>query len=184
MDGSERQPIPHGTPDPLYTPIPSPDGRRFVASLGHRSAALIDPAQPLDRRARPLPAPGDRQVFAANSWSADGAYLAGNLERTSDGSNIPGVVLYSFATGKYERLTDVGSVPVWLHDGRTLLYLHEGKIFQVDLRSKASSLVLEPPANSVFNSLAVGPNDKALYVVRASDEGDIWMITPTGGDER
>ena len=184
MDGSERQAIPHGTPDPLYTPIPSPDGRRFVASLGSKSAALIDPAQPLDRRVRLLPAPADGQAFAANAWSPDGAYLAGNLEQTSDGSNIPGVVVYSFASGKYERLTDVGSVPVWLHDDRTLLYLHEGKIFQCDLRSKVSRLVLEPPPNSVFRSLAVGPDDRTLYAVRASDEGDIWMITPAGGDSR
>ena len=60
-DGSELQPISSRQPDPLYNPIPSPDGRRFVASLGSKSAALIDPAQPLGRRVRLLPAPGGRR---------------------------------------------------------------------------------------------------------------------------
>ena len=179
MDGSERQAISHGTMDPLYTPVPSPDGRRFVASLGNRSAALIDPSQPLDRRLRLLPSPGKGQVFAANSWSPDGAYLAGTLEQ--DGSEIPGVVVYALSSGRYQRLTDAGRIPVWLHDGRTLLYLNEGKVFQCDLQTKVSRLVLEPPPSSLFNSLAVGPDDRSFYAVRASDEGDIWMLTLAGG---
>src|SRR6185369_16331783 len=33
-DGSELRPILHGTPDPLFTPIPSPKGGRMAASLG------------------------------------------------------------------------------------------------------------------------------------------------------
>jgi serine/threonine protein kinase/Tol biopolymer transport system component len=184
MDGSGLQPLPHGTPDALYTPTPSPDGRRFVASLGNHSSALIDPSQPLDRRLQAMPAPGDGQVFAAFSWSPDGAFLAGTVEQASDSHSIPGVVLYELAAGRYERLTDMGSLPVWLHDGHTLLYVHEGKVYQYDRVSKESRLLLEPPSNSMFTSLAVGPDDRALYAVRTSDEGDIWMITLSEGDAR
>jgi Tol biopolymer transport system component len=182
MDGSDLQPIPHGTPDPLYTAIPSPKGDRFVASLGSQRAGLIDPALPPDRRLQVLPSPGQGQVFAASSWSPDGASLAGTLEQTSDASSLPGIVLYTPATGRYERLNEMGSLPLWLHDGRTLLYLQEGKIYEYDLRSKSSRLLLEPPANSRFKSLAVAPDDRMLYAVRASDDGDIWMITLPGGE--
>ena len=182
MDGSDLRSLPHGTPDALYTPTPSPDGRRFVASLGNHSSALIDLSQPLGKRLRVMPAPGDGQVFAAISWSPDGAFLAGSLEQASDSHSLPGVVIYSLATGRYEQLTEMGSLPVWLHDGRTLLYLHEGKIYEYDRLSKVSRLVLEPPSNSMFTSLAVGPDDRLLYAVRASDEGDIWMITLHGGE--
>jgi serine/threonine protein kinase/Tol biopolymer transport system component len=182
MDGSDLQPVPHGTPDPLYTAIPSPRGDRFVASLGNHRSGLVDPALPLDRRLQVLPWAGQGQIFAATSWSPDGASLAGTLEQASDDSSIPGIVVYTLATGRYERLTEIGSLPVWLHDGRTLLYLHEGKIYECDLRSKVSRLVLEPPSNSMFNSLAVSPDDRMLYAVRGSDEGDIWMITLPGGE--
>ncbi|HEY0515220.1 MAG TPA: protein kinase [Thermoanaerobaculia bacterium] len=183
-DGSELQPVPHGTPDALYTPIPSPDGSRFVASLSNHTAALIDPSLPLDRRLRLLPSPGDGQVFAASSWSPDGRSLAGTLEQTSDGTETPGVVVYSLASGRYERLTGMGSIPTWLHDGRTLLYLHDGKIYQCDVRSKISRPVLQPPANSAFKALAASPDDRTLYAVRSSDEGDIWMITLGAGERR
>jgi serine/threonine protein kinase/Tol biopolymer transport system component len=181
-DASGLQALPHNTLDALYNPIPSPDGRRFVASLGFHRAALIDPAQAGAGRVKELPSPGNDQVFSATSWSPDGAYLAGTLERNS--AVVPGVVVYSLASGRYERLTDAGVTPRWLHDGRTLLYVQDGKIFQCDLRSKSSRLLLDPPQNSMFTSVSLGPDDRALYAVRSSDEGDVWMITLPGGDER
>ena len=42
--------------------------------------------------------------------------------------------------------------------------------------------MLEPPSNSMVKSLAVGPDDRLLYAVRSSDEGDIWMITLPEGE--
>jgi serine/threonine protein kinase/Tol biopolymer transport system component len=181
-DGSEQQSIPHGTADALYNPIPSPDDRRFVASLGFRSAALIDPARTGPGRIEELPAPAPGQVFSATSWSPDGAYLAGTLEQP-DGSGIPGVVVYSFASRRFERLTEAGTIPRWLHDSRTLLYLREGRIHLCDLRSKVSRLLLEPPQSFLFTSVSVGPDDRAIYAVRSTDQGDVWMLT-LAADER
>jgi eukaryotic-like serine/threonine-protein kinase len=178
LDGSGLAPLPHGTAEALYNPIPSPDGRRIVASLGSRGAAMIDLTQPLGSsgRVQELPPPGNGQVFAATSWSGDGKYLAGGLEQT-DRSGTPGVVVYSLATGRYERLTDAGGIPRWLHDGRTLLYLQDGKIFRCDLHRKDSHLLLSPPPDSAFISISAGPDDRTLYAVRKIAEGDIWMIT-------
>jgi len=182
-DGSGLQPLPHGTGDPLYNPIPSPDGRRIVASLGGRGAALLDLGLPAGApgRVQPLPSPGSGQVFSATAWSPDGAYLAGTLEQ-ADGTAIPGIVAYSLAAGHYERLTDSGVVPHWLHDSRTLLYLRDGKIFRCDLRRQDPRLLLAPPPDSVFDALAVGAGDRALYTVRTVAEGDVWMLTLAGED--
>ena len=175
-DGSGLQSLPHGTRDALYSPLASPDGRLIVASLGFHNTALLDLAQPAGRQLRLLPNLGEGQIFSATSWSADGARLAGTLEHT-DGSEVPGIVLFSFKSGTYERVTAAGSVPVWLHDNRTLLYLQEGKIFIRDLRAKAPSLLLAPPPSSVFKAVTVSPDDRDLYAVRDTDDGDLWMIT-------
>jgi serine/threonine protein kinase/Tol biopolymer transport system component len=182
-DGSELQRVPYDVPEGLFTPVASPDGRRVVATPGHLNAALIDLSPPRKGGLQLLPSPGEGMVFAVSSWSPDGRYLAGALEQAG-GASIPGVVVYSFATGRYERLTTQGTIPVWLHDGHTLLYLQDGKIFELDMRSKASRLVLAPPPNSAFKSLSVGPDDRALYTVHVSEEGDVWMLTLPGGDER
>jgi eukaryotic-like serine/threonine-protein kinase len=176
-DGSGLQPVPHGGREPLYNPIGSPDGRWLVASLGFQGAAMIDLAQPLGRRIRWLPRPeSGREVFSPNSWSADGRRLVGTFEQT-DRSDVPGVVVFSFDSGKYERITDAGSGPVWLHDNRTLLYRQEGKIFARALGAKASRLLLAPSPNSTFKFMAIGPDDRTLYTVRETDEGDVWMLT-------
>jgi eukaryotic-like serine/threonine-protein kinase len=183
-DGSELQIILNGTPDPVFDPIPSPLGGRIVATLGSQGAALID-LEPAGRgRVQRLPPAADGEVLAATSWSPNGAYLAGTLERKDSAEAIQGVVVYELATGRYQRLTDTGIVPRWLHDNRTILYLEEGKIFFCDLHSKASRLLLEPPQSSVFKSVSTTPDDRALYAVRSTDEGDILMLTLSGGDER
>ncbi|HYX25261.1 MAG TPA: protein kinase [Thermoanaerobaculia bacterium] len=173
-DGRDLQPLSQSRGESLTNPIPSPDGRQVVASLGPKGAVLLDlPAGPV----RPLPPPENGELFAPHAWSPDGRYLAGTLEQGTDESGIPGVVVYSFATNRYERLTDAGSQPIWLHDGRTLLYLQGGGIFRVDLKDRTPRPVLAPPANSAFKSLALAPDDRTLYAVRATDEGDIWMLT-------
>jgi Tol biopolymer transport system component len=182
-DGSELQPLLPGNRDALYNPLPSPDGRRIVATVNLHSTALIDLAPTGAGKVQVLPTTADGQIFSATSWSRDGASLAGTLER-KDGTEIPGVVIYDLAWNRYERLTDQGIIPRWLHDNRTLLYLQEGKIFFCDLRSKTSRLLLEPPQSSLFTSVSVGPDDREIYAVRSVDEGDIWMLTLSGGDER
>jgi eukaryotic-like serine/threonine-protein kinase len=183
MDGSELRRLPLNAPKGLFSPLGSPDGKRIVAIPGGLNAALIDLSLPPTEQIRLLPAPAEGMVFAPSSWSSDGAYLAGGLEQARGGSGLPGVVVYSFATQRYERLTDTGIIPVWLHDGRTLLYLQEGKVFECDLRSKVSRLLLAPQPNSMFTSLAVAPDDRALYAVRSTEEGDIWMLTLPAADE-
>jgi serine/threonine protein kinase/Tol biopolymer transport system component len=181
-DGSGLQAVPHATRNALFNPVPAPDGKRMVATLEGEGAALIDLDPAAHGEVRMLPPTAGGEVLAATSWSPDGTRLAGTLERKK-GGDLPGVVVYDLANGRYQRLTAAGTVPRWLHDNRTLLYLEEGRIFLCDLRSKVSRLLLEPPQGSLFQSVSVTPDDRGLYAVRSTDEGDIWLLTLTGGDE-
>ena len=92
----------HGTSDPLYNPIGSPDGQSLVAGLGSQGEALIRLSLPPKQRIQPLPRPGGQELFSAVSWSPDGGTSpeASSRRRRSE---IPGVVVYSFADGSYER---------------------------------------------------------------------------------
>jgi serine/threonine protein kinase/Tol biopolymer transport system component len=180
-DAGGLKPLPHEAKEPLYNPTPSPDGHTLVATLDSRGAVLLDLDAPPGSvgRVQELAPPEDGASFAATSWSPDGTRLAGTLE-TKDGSSIPGVVVYSLQTRTYERLTQAGSVPHWLRDGRTVLYLDEGKFFRCDLASKASGLVLAPPPGSVFRSVSLPADNRTLYALGTIQEGDIQMLTLSG----
>jgi serine/threonine protein kinase/Tol biopolymer transport system component len=180
-DAGGLKPLPHEAKEPLYNPTPSPDGHTLVASLDSRGAVLLDLGAPLGSvgRVQELAPPEDGASFAATSWSPDGTRLAGILE-AKDGSSIPGVVVYSLQTRTYERLTQAGSVPQWLRDGRTVLYLDEGKILRCDLSSKATRLVLAPPPGSVFRSVSLPGDNRMLYALGTIQEGDIQMLTLSG----
>jgi serine/threonine protein kinase/Tol biopolymer transport system component len=173
-DGLGLQALPHSGTE-LTNPIPSPDGNQIVASLGARGAALLDASPGGSLRNLP-PIESGREIFAAHAWSPDGKFLAGTLER-GEGSPLPGIVVYSFEKNAYERLTDAGTQPIWLHDGKTVLYLRDGKIYRVGLGDRTPRLVQAPPPNSSFKSIAIAPDDRSLYAVRPTDEGDIWMLT-------
>ncbi|HEX4964995.1 MAG TPA: protein kinase [Thermoanaerobaculia bacterium] len=177
-DGHDLRRLENSNRESLTNPIPSPDGRRVVASFGAKGAAFLDLA---GDTLQWLPQPeGGRKLFAPHAWSPDGQYLAGTLEQ-ADESGVPGIVVYSLAANRYDRLTDTGTQPVWLHDSRTLLYLQEGKVFRVRLGEPAPRLLVAPPESSAFKSLAVAPDDRTLYIVRATDEGDIYMATFQSG---
>ncbi|HSS48409.1 MAG TPA: hypothetical protein VLX28_05640, partial [Thermoanaerobaculia bacterium] len=172
-DGLGLQPLPHNGVE-LTNPIPSPDGKQVVASLGAQGSALLDVNPGGSLRNLP-PFESGKEIFAAHAWSPDGKVLAGTLEH-EEGSPA-GIVVYFFDQRRYERLTDAGSQPIWLHDGKPLLYLYRGKIFRVGLKDHTPRLVLAPPPSSAFRSLALSPDDRSLYAVRPTDEGDIWMLT-------
>ncbi len=122
----------------------------------------------------PLGEPG--QVFDAVSWSPDGTWLAGAAD-TQGSRSVPGVVLYSLASGSYTRLTDRGEVPVWMPGGKTLLVQDEGRLLAVDVAARTLREIFALPASSSFVSHCVSPDGRALFVSQASEEGDIGMLT-------
>ncbi len=160
----------------LYAPIWSPDGKRLACGLGFGAAALLDlePEGKTPPEILPTVAPG--QYFAVSSWSPDGRRLAGVAQEES-GASLPGIVAYAPDTGRYERLNDRGSAPVWLPDSRRLVYLDGGRVFLLDAGTGRSQEVDAPPPGSTYTKAGVSPDGRSLYLVRSTDEGDVWLLT-------
>jgi serine/threonine protein kinase/Tol biopolymer transport system component len=170
-DGGDLRRLVETGGEPLYRPIPSPDGHWLVCGLGYTGLALFDLRLPLERRvALRLPALGmSSQPFFADSWSPDSQSFAGGIE-------YGGIVIYSLPGRRYESLTDHGALPVWIDSGR-LLYVDQGRVYWIDRKTKTSRQLLAPPAGSFFTHADLSPNRRTLYLMRSTPGGDIWMLT-------
>ncbi|MES1245556.1 MAG: protein kinase [Acidobacteriota bacterium] len=163
----------------LFNPIPSPDGRSLVCSVGYEGAALVDLARPPGaRKPVPIPLPGwERFLFNARSWSPDGAWLAGEIgdRKALTGE---GMGLYSFASRRFERLVPPGHGEriVFLDGPRTLLYLDGREIHAVERAGRRTWLVAAAPEGSELVNFSVSPDRRTLYLLEAVSEGDIWML--------
>ncbi len=169
-DGSDLRPLTQTRGEQIFFPRASPDGRWLVCGAGFTGPALIDLTRPLAERVPaklPISSPGAN--FFASSWSADGKWLAGVAGQ--------GVSVFSLATSRYEKLTQQGIYPLWLRDGRRLLYLEAGKIRLLDARTRKSTPLLVPPPGSSFWGYDLSADGRSLLVVRNTEEGDVWMIT-------
>ncbi len=176
-DGSGLEPVAAAPGTDLYEPLWSPDGRRLACGLGFHATALLDLEQPeKDRHLAILPAVAPDQAFVAISWSPDGRWLAGQVQ-TGNGAMLPGIAVYSLETGRYQRLSDRGSLPVWLRDSRRLLYLDGGRVFLLDGRTRQAREIEAPPPGSTYTKVVVSRDNRSLFLVRSTDEGDIGMVT-------
>jgi len=123
-----------------FWPVFSPDGSTFAFPDGTKSYLFRLGKAPGEGDLRPSracrrpPVRGPRLV-------SDGKRLSGT-GRLSAGGCCDEIVLYSFADRKYERLTEPGSEPRFLPDGRRLLYLKKSALWLIDSVSKKGREIL------------------------------------------
>ncbi len=177
-DGGGLQRIAPARSEPVFFPIWSPDGRWLACGLGFTGPALIDLNRPAEKQIpERLPNPPQGGPFFAYSWSPDGKRLTGGVRNA-------GLFVLSLQSRRYERLIDHGFLPIWLPDGRHLLYLYEGKILALDSRTRISRDLLTPAPGTYFTGFDVSPDGRALYAIRANDQGDIGMDHPAVSEPR
>ena len=142
---------------------------------------IFDPNKPwAEQSPTPLPPYGEEtDRFEVVSWSPDGWGLAGIGSSTIE--KPPEVVVYSFASNEYQRLTTSDSAPtrLWLPDGRSLLYPCDGKICSVD---RVSGLVREvfsvPDTFERFLTVfSLSRDGHWICFTRVEKTADIWMLT-------
>jgi serine/threonine protein kinase/Tol biopolymer transport system component len=166
-DGSDLTLISNASP--FYNPVWSPDGKQLACNAGAgEDLCLIDLTRPPAER-RPLPLPRRANPLNPCAWSADGTRLLGLTAE-------PGVFVFSFATGRYQRITaDPARYPIWLHDDHRVLYISGDKLMIIDTRGGAPREVFRPPANSELKCVSSSRDDRVIYTVRSVQEGDIWL---------
>ncbi len=169
-DGSGLTQITHLPDRPVAYPFWSPDGKQIAFYYASHGTALLDLLHP-QARPRVLPPVAGGQIFDGSAWSRDGGSLAGGM------STIPGVVLWSLADNTYRRLSQTGYDPKFLRRGPRLLFREVDTIRLIDVATGEVRTVLSPPPHSSFLWVGVGPGDRHLCTVRATDEGDIWSMS-------
>ena len=121
--------------------------------------------RPPDRRSGP---------FWAFSWSPDGRKLAGAFSSLGD---FPGLALYDFAAGTYERLTEYGGRPEWLFDNRRILFPRGEKLFLIDTTTRRVQEIFSAAPHSIHGYGLSQDGRLLFYYGLAHTEADIWLLS-------
>ena len=177
-DGSERRQL-SPLADAIY-PAWSPKASRIAvlmgAGIGHpeNNVYIFDPSREwTDQTPQVIPPPpGSPHEFVVNAWSPDGLRLAGQA-----GLGAHGIVVYSLTSRTFDRLSDFGGYPVWLPDGRRVMFVAGGRGFYVvDTRSRKVDKVFSVQRD-VIGPPQLTRGGREAYFTRRVTEGDIWLLT-------
>jgi len=157
-------------------PAWSPDGSRLSFLTGSGSYILGLSKQETSAVPEVIPAQNEAGAgFNAFDWSPDGRRIAGHTSRP-DGV-YAGIVTYSIERRAFELLTETGSWPRWLSDGRRLVYMDEkGGLSLVESRSNRSHELLSLLPDRISYPVP-SRDDRWIYFVRGSAEADLWLLT-------
>jgi eukaryotic-like serine/threonine-protein kinase len=160
-DGSnlERVTTTHGRS--VWYPAAAPDGRRV--SFYNDENTYVKTGSAIE----PLPPAPDRLHPAMTAWSPDGTMLAGELR------NSPGIAIYSFADRKYRRLTTSGAHPVWLPNGREILYGDGGRLRIVHVGNGAVRGVI---TTLPISAMSLSADGRTLVFSDRETSADVWMM--------
>jgi Tol biopolymer transport system component len=115
----------------------------------------------------PLPPAPEGLHPAMTAWSPDGTMLAGELR------NAPGIAVYSFAAREYRRLTPSGAHPVWLPNGREVLYEDHGRLRIVDAHTAA---IRDVKTTFPIAAMSLSADGRTLLFSERRTSADVWMM--------
>ena len=173
-DGSGLQQMTFNTELTVIYSFWSPDGGRLAYNLRDESCWIMEVNKPwAEQTPQRVPNPPNQsEVFRAFSWSPDGRKLGGWINPPTQNA---GILIYTFETNSFERVTNFGSRPLWLRDSRRLLFRDAGKLFLVDSETKKTQQIsLNSPLPVAEYGLTA--DNRMIYYTLAATEADIWMI--------
>ncbi len=184
-DGSGLRQLTKTTGRSVWFPAYSPDGRRLSVfndqawSLFDLTGKLpVEPAQTLKQGS------AEEDRYGVHSWSPDGKKLAGGFF-SSSARFIPGVVIYSFDTGKYERVSDRGvtygllnffGCPDWVDQNR-LIAIDQNDLILINTQTNETKTILTVPATKTMTWLSYSRSAAKIFFSTNSPESDIWLLS-------
>jgi Tol biopolymer transport system component len=117
--------------------------------------------------------PGIR--FYESSWSPDGQYLAGAASRPERGQGS--IVVWSLPSHQFTRLYDseVASSPLWLNDGRRLVFQDGSRLMLIDSRTRTTRELMSIAPDTMKLS-GITRDNRTIYFVRHVEQSDIWLM--------
>jgi Tol biopolymer transport system component len=160
-------------------PVWSPDGTHLAYSIMNDTTQVIDVRKAWSEQApEALPRLGKDEWFSAWGWSPDGKRLAGHGVPRSGLS--AGIFVYSFEAKSYEKVVDFGLYPIWLKDGRRLLFCFKEKLYVVDTETRKVTEImrgaLSARTGEMLGAASISPDQRTLYFSQGTIEADVWML--------
>jgi len=175
MDGSGLRQVSRTSGSSMWFPRIMPDGRALYAFNNNGTYLLPLNPDGIATRVEPLPPmPDPKKHLISPSLSPDGRRFAGATGRPESGNSLGGIWLYSLDSKRYEQLSDRGFYPVWMPDGKRLLFVDGGQLKAIDVASKQVRTI---PLPRPIRSCAIAPDGHALYLDERIAEADIWLVT-------
>ena len=178
-DGSDLQILEGGTTNSVYNTW-STQGD-LIATM---SASIVEPMRlipwPLAGRKaeQAAPPPPELKTFIPSNFSPDGKLIAGHSQGPG-GDEPGGIWLYDIAGHSYEKVTETGSYPSWLPDGRHLIYTRESAD-TLNMVDRTTKQVRELPIDlrGTFDgfSMTLARDGSAAFVAERELEADLWML--------
>jgi Tol biopolymer transport system component len=176
-DGSNLEQV-TSWPDPLRCLFWSPDGEQIGFNVRGRSPRIFSLSKPSGFA--PLP---DYQEAGAHfegwSWSPDGDRIAGYLERPDGNPTTRGLVEYTISTRQYRKLASSGRSPLYLRDGKRLLFHDDRRLHLLDTRTGKLRPVISVLPHYVNFFFGKSPDDRSIVYGVAAFESDIWLMDLT-----
>jgi Tol biopolymer transport system component len=178
-DGTGLQQLTFADGNGASSPILSPDGRwSAYLQLKDKGAGafvldLTKGWQEQSPKQLP-PVPSLRSYFVPNDWSSDGDKLIGTF--ADEDRNDAGVGTYSFSSGSYEKLTDMGGYPSWLKDNRKFIFIQKNTIYLADAESRKAQPIFTPSTHGIQNP-SISSDNRTVFFRYLEVEADIWLLS-------
>jgi Tol biopolymer transport system component len=164
----------------VQLPSWSPDGTKLAYTISTDRAYIMDLRKPwAEQSPEALPRLGADRWVTASAWSPDGRTLAGFvMQRTGISA---GIALYSLGSDGYETLTSFGNYPVWLKDGRRLVFCYKEKLYLLDTATRKTHEIMYAPLSArtgeMLGVASLSPDNTTLFFTQGTVEADVWMLT-------
>jgi serine/threonine protein kinase len=178
-DGTGLQQLTFANGNGASSPILSADGKNLVylqlTDKGAGAFVLDLTKRWQEQSPKQLPpVPSLSGYFVPNDWSSGGDKLIGTF--VSEDRNDGGIGTYSFSSGSYEKLTDIGSYPTWLKDNRKFIFIEKNTIYLGDAESRKARPIFTPSLHGL-QTPSISADNRTIFFRFLQVEADIWLLS-------